>query len=280
MDNLNTRNITITQKDVNDMLKNVDINKEVNDISKYQHAFTHKSYVKDTNYSFLDDLIKLNKNVVDFQDKCNETLEFYGDSIVCSVTVEYLFLRYPTFDEGMLTKLKTNIVSRDYLAKFARYHGFEKFLLLSNHMENIHGRDGDRLLEDCFESFVGALSLDLGYLTAKQFIVESIENCVNFSELLFFNQNYKDRALNYFQMNGWNFPKYEVVTQLGPPNKRTFVVNILKNYKDSNNKWVKEVVCKGIGNTKKEAEQNSSLNALKLYKQLHPHELKLISLQK
>ena len=278
MDNLNTRNVLISEKDVATMFKNVDIYKEVNDIKKYHKAFTHKSYIKDTTFAFLDNIIKLKEGVVDFQDTNNETLEFYGDSIVCSTTVEYLFLRYPEFDEGMLTKLKTNIVSRDYLAKFARFHGFKKFILLSNHMEDIHGRESDRLMEDCFESFIGAIALDLGYLTAKQFIIESIENCVNFSDLLFFNQNYKDRVLNYFQRNSWNFPKYEILSQLGPPNHRTFVVNILKNYKNGN-RWIKEVVCTGIGNTKRAAEQNASLNALKIYKQLHPHELKLISQQ-
>ena len=273
------RNVLVTEKDIEKMFKNVDINKSVNDIKQYHKAFTHTSYQKDETFGFLGNLIQLKEGVVDFQDSNNETLEFYGDSIVCSTTVEYLFLRYPEFDEGILTKLKTNIVSRDYLAKFARYHGFEKFILMSNHMENIHGRNGDRLLEDCFESFIGAVALDLGYLTAKQFIIESIENCVNFSDLLFFNQNYKDRVLNYFQKNGWNFPKYEVVTQLGPPNKRTFVVNILKNYKDYNNRWVKKVVCQGLGETKKSAEQSASMNALKMYKQFHPHELKLISQQ-
>ena len=168
MDNLNIRNIKITEKDVNNMFKNVGINKVVNDISKYQHAFTHKSYVKDTANDFLNDLISLKDGVVEFQDECNERLEFYGDSFVGSTTVKYLFHRYPEFNEGMLTKLKTQIVSRYYLAKFARFHGFEKFLLLSNHMENIHGRDGDRLLEDCFEAFIGAIELDLGEITGKE----------------------------------------------------------------------------------------------------------------
>lgn len=275
MDNLNIRNVAITKKDIKQIFKNVDINKEVNDIKKYQKAFTHKSYVKDPEYAFLENLIELKTDIVNLQDSCNETLEFYGDSIVCSVTVEYLFLRYPEFDEGMLTKLKTNIVSRDYLAKFARFHRFGKYILMSNHMENIYGRKGDRLLEDCFESFVGALSLDLGYLVAKDFIIESIENCVNFSDLLFFNQNYKDRVLNYWQRNGFSHPRYEILSQIGNPNNRTFVVNILKNYK-KNNRWVKEIVCQGIGHTKKSAEMNASMNALKMYKQFNKHELKLI----
>ena len=274
MDDLNTRNIFITKENIQNILKNANITTEINDIQKYQKSFTHKSYVKDTNYSFLNDLIKLKNNVVDFQDESNERYEFYGDSVICSVTVEYLFLRYPNFDEGMLTKLKTNIVSRDYLAKFARFHKFQKYILMSNHLENIHGRNTDKFLEDCFEAWIAAIAMDLGYLTAKQFIIESIESCVNFSDLLFFNQNYKDRILNYFQKNGMGFPRYALVTTLGPPNKRTFVSNI---YQDINRK--RRVVCTGIGNTKKEAEMDASLNALKIYKQLHPHELKLISQQ-
>ena len=274
MDELNKRNIHITKQDVQDILKNVNITTEINDIRKYQKAFTHKSYVKDTNYNFLQDVIQLKDGMVDFQDECNERFEFFGDSVICSTSVEYLFLRYPEYDEGIMTKLKTIIVSREYLARFARFHGFKKFLLLSNHMEHIHGRDSDRLLEDCFEAFIAAITLDIGYLTAKQFIIDTIEECTNFSELLFFNQNFKDRILNYFQKNGRGFPRYDIVCQIGPPNKRTFIVNI---YEDKNGR--KNIVCQGKGQNKKEAEQNSSLNALKLYKQLHPHELKLISLQ-
>ena len=277
MEHLNKRNIKVTKKDINNILKSININKEINNINIYQKAFTHKSYMKDNTYSLFHDLIELNDDVVDFQEECNERLEFYGDSIICFVTVRYLFERYPDFDEGMLTKLKTIIVSRDYLAKFAKSYKFDNFLLLSNHMENIHGRKIDRLLEDCFEAFIGAISKDLGMNVAEEFMIKSIEKCVNFSELLFFNQNYKDRALNYFQMKSWNFPKYEVDCQLGPPTNRTFIVNILKNYKDDNNKWVKEYVCKGYGKTKKDAEQDASLNALKKYNQLDKHELKLLN---
>jgi dsRNA-specific ribonuclease len=276
MENLNKRNIKITKEDINDILKSINIDKEINNINIYQQAFTHKSYVKDNNYAIFNDFIQLKPNIVDFQEKCNERLEFYGDSIICFVSVKYLFDRYPEFDEGILTKLKTNIVSRDYLSKFAKYYNFDKYLLLSNHMENIHGRQIDRLLEDCFEAFVGALSKDLGFYITQDFIIKTIEQCVNFSELLYFNQNYKDRALNYFQMKGWNFPKYEIDCQLGPPTNRTFIVSIIKNYKDENNKWIKEYVCKGYGKTKKDAEQDASLNSLKLYNQLDKYELTLI----
>lgn len=271
MDDLNIRNFLIKKEDVQNIFKNIDLNVCINDIKKYQHAFTHKSYVKDMSHIFFNNLITLKKNIVDFQEESNERLEFYGDSVICSVTVEYLFVRYPNFDEGMLTKLKTRIVSREFLAKFARFHKFQKFLLISNHLENIHGRNTDKLLEDCFESWIAAIVLDLGYVIAKQFIINTIESCINFSELLFFNQNYKDRILNYCQKKGLGFPRYLIDSQIGPPNKRTFIINI---YLESNGK--KNILCKGYGNTKKEGEQDASLNALIMHKQLHPHELKLL----
>ena len=168
MDDLNTRNVRVTREDISKIFKTMGVNKMPKNIEYYQKAFTHKSYVKDTTYSCFDNLIKLKNNIVDFQDESNERLEFYGDSVICSVSVEYLFLRYPNFNEGMLTKLKTNIVSRDYLAKFARFHKLQKFLLMSNNLENIHGRNTDKLLEDCFEALIAAIVMDLGYLIAKQ----------------------------------------------------------------------------------------------------------------
>ena len=86
MENLNMRNVALTKDDVNQILRKADINKEINDITKFQQAFTHKSYVKDSSYTILNNIIKLKEGVVDFQDKCYETYEFYGDSIVGSTT--------------------------------------------------------------------------------------------------------------------------------------------------------------------------------------------------
>jgi ribonuclease-3 len=272
MDDLNTKNYLIEKEDVETILRKVNIVKNVKDISLYQKAFTHQSYVKDINYAFFKGLIKLKEGVVDFQDRSNERFEFCGDSIICHVICEYLFLRYPEFEEGMLTKLKTNLVSKDYLSRFASYHNFQKYLLISNHMENIHGRNTDRLLEDAYESFICALNKDLGYLTTKKFIIETLENVVNFGELLYFNQNYKDRLLIFFQKNGWSFPKYDIISQLGPPNKRTFIVNCY--YIDERKQ--KNIVSQGFSNTKKDAEQESSKQALIKFNQLTNYELGLI----
>ena len=269
MDNLNSLNSVITKEAVEKMLKMAGINKQIKNIELYQRAFTHKSYVKDVAFDFLQGVIKLKEGIVDFQEKSNERYEFCGDSVICHVCCEYLFDRFETEDEGIMTKLKTIIVSREYLAKFARYYGFIKYLLLSNHMENVQGRDNDRLLEDCFESFICALNKDLGFEVAKKFILNAIEENVNFSRLLYLNENFKDRILYHYQRNGWGYAKYELVCEMGPPTKRTFISNCYYQHPDTNRKVIDS---QGYGLTKKDAEMDASRRALEKYNKIDPRE--------
>ena len=62
-----------------------------------------------------------------------------------------------------MTRLKTKIENRSSLAKFAKILGIDEYMIISRQVEDNNGRDSDKLLEDCFESFVGALFLDLGF---------------------------------------------------------------------------------------------------------------------
>lgn len=264
MDELNYRNVHIQIKDVENIFKKGGINSKINDLKLYQKAFVQKSYVKDINYDILKDIIQLNKDIVDFQKESNERFEFCGDSIISHVICEYIFLRFPELDEGiMTTNLKTKIVSRGYLSVFAKELGFPKFLLLSNHMEKIHSRDYHRILEDAFEAFICAMNIDLGFNITKKFIINIIEMYVNFTEILELNNNYKDRIKHYYQRNGKNEPIYQIDCQLGPPTKITFIMNIYENNKNEKGRWIKNFLAKGYGYNKKEAEQNAAYNALK-----------------
>lgn len=264
MDELNIRNVYITKKEVEDIIKNGDVNVSIKDLSLYQKAFVQKSYVRDINYDFLKDVIQVKEGIVDFQKESNERFEFCGDSIISHVICEYIFLRFPELDEGILTtNLKTKIVSRGYLSVFAKEMGFPKFLILSNHMEKIHSRDYHRLLEDAFEAFICAMNLDLGFPLTKEFIINIIEKYVNFAEILELNNNYKDRIKNYYQKKGHNEPKYEIDCYLGPPTKRTYIMNIYEMYKEDSGRIIKKFLTKGYGYNKKEAEQNAAYNALK-----------------
>jgi len=264
MDELNIRNVYIGKSDVQKIMKAGNINVQIKDLKLYQKAFVQKSYVKDINYSFLKDIITINDDIVDFQNESNERYEFCGDSIISHVICEYIFLRFPELDEGILTtNLKTKIVSRGYLSVFAKELGFPKFLLLSNHMEKIHSRDYHRILEDAFEAFICAMNMDIGFPLTKEFIINIIEKYVNFAEILELNNNYKDRIKHFYQKQGKNEPKYEIDCELGPPTKRTFIMNVYENYKSNNGKWIKNFLAKGYGNNKKEAEQNAAYYALK-----------------
>ena len=262
LNHINTRNKQLTLKDVRKILEKANISKKPKNIELYQQSFTHKSYVNNKcnvllqHYSIVQQTNQEHKVLLTSQPKSYEKLEFYGDSIVAAATVEYLYKRYgEQFDEGQLTKLKNRIVSSTYLAKFAKYFGFSQWIVLSVYVETLYGRSLTRILEDCFEAFIGAISLDVDYGTAKEFMRFCIDNLVDFGKLLSVNDNYKDIVLNNFQIRGWNHPKYEVDTELGPQHRKSFVVNIIKSNP-------KEIVCQGVGKTKKEAEMDASYNAL------------------
>ena len=147
-------------------------------------------------------------------------------------------------------------------------------------MENIHGRNTDRILEDIFESFICALNLEFGFEFCRDFVTNILEKNINFAELLYVDENYKDRLMQYFQHKGYQPPIYKRMVVLGPTNKRTFIMqtslNIYKFNKETNKKEFVEskYISTGIGTSKKQAEQVASRNALKKYGELKYHELK------
>lgn len=280
MNQLNFRNKLITCEDVEEILKKGDIHNKVENIELYKRAFTHKSYVKVDNTNISYNEILLDDDVVDLQKHSNERFEFLGDSVIGHTICQYLYQRYYYRDEGFLTRLKTKLVDRKRLAIFARFLNLEDFILISNHMENIHGRNTDKILEDIFESFICALDMEFGFDLSKKFIVNILEKNVNFAELLYLDENYKDRLMQFFQQKGYQPPSYSRLIVLGPTNKRTFVMQAWLNIYKYNNKTnkkefiEKKMVGTGIGKSKKEAEQVASRNALKKYHSLKFHELK------
>ena len=261
MDTINIRNTPVTSKDIEEMFQRVGINKKVNDIKKYQRAFTQKSYKRETTLAALDNLIKLKPGIIDFQQQSNERYEFAGDSILDQVICNYLFERFGSYDEGLMTKIKTKVVSKTVLPKFARYHNFAKFVLLTNNLENIHGRDNDKFLEDAFEAFLCAVNLDQGFITTKKFIIETLEANINFGKILFNNNNYKDQLMIALQKDGKGHAKYEILCELGASSKRTYIVGAYYLVGKKRN-----YLCKGKSRlNKQDAEQDAAHNSLKRF---------------
>jgi len=271
---INTRNKFITKNDIRNILVPHEIYDEIKNISLYQRALTHKSYVYTNNFISTNYTFNKNKNeIVPYQKNSNERLEFLGDSIIGQIICEYLYDRYPDKDEGFLTKLKTRLVDRKSLANFSKYIDISQFILISNHMENIHGRNTDKILEDIFESFICALYKDLGFVITKNFVIGVLENTTDFAKLLYIDVNFKDRLLRFFQKQGWETPVYIPGDMIGPSHKRTFTMYATRVSYDKTipNKQIitqQDIVGVGVASSKKEAEQIASKEALRKFNHL------------
>jgi len=262
VDPYNSNNKLITLNDVINMFRKFEIEVEPKNINYYINALTHKSYIKkeyyDTYMNQLASNVKENsKKSVDLQDQSNERLEFLGDTVIKCIVSGYLFTRYQYEDEGFMTRLKTKIENRQSLAKFAKILGIDEFMIISSQIDDNNGRNSEKLLEDCYESFLGALYLDLGFEVCRKFMYIILETEIEYSEILYKDTNYKDQLLRFYHQNKWSYPQYVQLSADGLPNKRVFIMGV----KDPHG----NVIAQGKGSSKQKAEQIASMLALHHY---------------
>jgi dsRNA-specific ribonuclease len=269
----NENNILITNDIVQEMLKKCGIDEKINDIKIYQQAFTNKTYSKNDKKNNYDKYIIDNSGVnidtiVPLQEKSNERFEWLGDGILQSVVAYYLFKRFKKQDEGFLTKIRSKLVKTNSLYKQALYLGMDKYILMSKHMElYCNGRKNSKILEDTFESFIGAIKIDFSnkiseeyaYNICSKFIINSLENIIDFTEIIRSDDNYKDQLMRYFQKNfGGLCPIYKKKSIQTIQNDN-ITTRIFKMYVcDMNGN---EIGC-GESRLKKEAEQKAAKAAL------------------
>lgn len=175
----NYRNRLPTKEDINNIFKNSGLNLEVNDLKWWIISLTHKSYVKKENNDNKVILAEKPDNCIELLSRSNETLEYLGDSIIGHIVACYLFERFPNKDEGFLTKIRTRLVCGNQLSIFAELTGLNKLYLISNHVEDrCDGRNNKRIMEDVFESFVGAMYLYFNTYSEDMYdnLVEKITN--------------------------------------------------------------------------------------------------------
>lgn len=148
--------------------------------SLYDQAFTHKSVVNDQQET---------------EKVSNERLEFLGDAVLGAVVAEYFFQKFPFEDEGFLTKIRSKLVSRNFLNQLSVDIGLDTFLETSvnlNRSKSIYG--------DAFEALVGAIYLDKGYDQCKRFIVNKIiKDYIDVEELLATETNFKSKLIEFSQ---------------------------------------------------------------------------------
>ncbi len=205
-----------------------------------KQAFVHRSY--------------LNENPA-FGLGHNERLEFLGDAVLELAVTEYLYKNYPDLAEGEMTSLRAALVNAQMLSQIADRLNFSGFLYLSKGEAKENGRGRQYILANTFEAFTGALYLDRGYGASAEFISKNlIPELQNIIE----NKLWRD-AKSLFQEAAQEragiTPIYEVLEEKGPDHAKTFTVGV---YLD------KELVAKGTGSSKNEAQQKAAENALKL----------------
>ncbi|MCB4755718.1 MAG: ribonuclease III [Elusimicrobia bacterium] len=202
------------------------------DAKLLQEAFTHKSYA-------IEHGLLAN----------NERLEFLGDSIISAVVAHYLYKKYPNVDEGRLSKMKSQIVSRSNLFTWADDLDLGEHLLLSQGEEATGGRKRESLLGNVYESLVGALFLDQGFPRAQRFIVRQLVKKKRIIE-----NDYKSKLQEIVQKKYKIPPTYSVINEEGPDHAKKFTLDVRIH---------KKILGQGEGRSKKEAEQSAARDALK-----------------
>lgn len=182
----------------------------------------------------------------------NERLEFLGDAILGAIVCELLYLRFPEYLEGELTRIKSVVVSRRTCAKISERLGFDEFLILGKGMGS-QDQTPSSVLADVFESLVGAIYLDGGMDAAKRFIIRHIEAEIDETVDGLIGNNYKSNLQQVAQRQFGETPTYLLLDEKGPDHSKCFEIAAqigLHRYPPA---W---------GRNKKDAEQRAAMNAL------------------
>jgi ribonuclease-3 len=182
----------------------------------------------------------------------NERLEFLGDSILGAIVCELLFRKFPEYQEGDLTRIKSVVVSRRTCAKISEKMGFDEFLVLGKGMGSQDGPPSS-VLADVFESLIGAIYLDGGMDAAKRFIVRHIEAEIDAAVEGQLGGNYKSNLQQVAQRKFGETPTYLLLDEKGPDHSKCFKISAQIGRHSYAPAW---------GRNKKEAEQRAAMNAL------------------
>lgn len=208
----------------------------------YEQAFTHTSYAHER------------KKIGVHLD--NERLEFLGDAVLEIVVSEYLYHRYPHMNEGDLTRTRARVVCESSLASFAKELGFGKYVRLGKGEEMTGGRTRASLLADVFEAFIGALFLDQGFDVVRQLLKELVLTKID-EGWLTRSIDAKSQLQEIVQQGKIGLLQYRIVDMKGPAHDRQFEAEV---YLED------ECLGRGMGRSKKEAEQNAATTALEKWK--------------
>jgi ribonuclease-3 len=185
----------------------------------------------------------------------NQRLEFLGDAVLQLVISEHVFRRFGGEAEGQLTKLRSRLVSRETLKMHAAALDLGRYLLMGRGEEASGGRDRTSTLADAFEALIGAIYLDGGLDSAREFILAQADSDLAQLAEESIEINPKGQLQELLQSISPGSPVYELISQSGPEHEKTFVVQAV---------WEGIVLGQGSGRSKKQAETTAALEAMEL----------------
>jgi len=204
-----------------------------------QQALTHSSYANEQ---------KINRRP-DY-----ERLEFLGDAVLELVSSEFLFHKNKDMNEGKLTKTRSSMVCEPALAYCAKDIELDKYIFLGKGEEATGGRNRDSIISDVMEALIGAIYLDSGLEKAREFINRFILSDLE-DKILFYDS--KTILQEMVQTDASISLEYNLVREIGPDHDKEFEVEALING---------EVAGRGIGKTKKAAQQKAAYEVLLMLK--------------
>jgi ribonuclease III len=178
----------------------------------------------------------------------NERLEYLGDAVLELVVGDYLFRRFPTYDEGQLTQLRAALVNTTSLARLAERLDLGTTLLVGRGAAKTGARALPSLLANAFEALIGAIFLDQGYRAASRVFLQNIGDLAEWSD-----ENFKGRLQEVSQDRTGDTPRYRVSVLGGPGHNREYLAEAVLGEK---------VAGSGRGRTKQAAEQSAAHDAL------------------
>lgn len=182
--------------------------------------------------------------------ECNERLEFLGDAVLELVTSEYLFFENLKMQEGELTKVRASIVCEPALAFCARDIRLGDYLLLGHGEEATGGRKRESIISDALEALIGAVYVDGGFASAKEFIHKFILNDLENKKLFFDSKTILQELVQSEFKDGITYKK---IAEYGPDHEKVFEVAA----------YVGEIrYGVGSGRTKKAAEQKAAYQSI------------------
>ena len=216
---------------------------EFKDISLLVTALTHRSYVNE------------HKNTVH---EHNERLEFLGDAILELVSSDFLYRNYNE-PEGIMTALRSALVRTESIGAAGKELGYEPLVRLSHGEKHGSDRAHDVILADCFEAVIGAIYLDQGYETAKDFIYKHI--IVKIDEIIEEGtwRDPKSYVQELVQRVDGVTPSYKTLKEEGPDHDKKFTVGLYVG---------DHLVGTGTGHSKQEAQTEAAREGVKKYRVL------------